>query len=257
MLAPVLSSNKLSFDDIVQALAAGWSTFRAIPAVSLAMGCVFALIGLVVMLSVYRTGVSAMALPFAGGFMLLGPIFLAGFFRLSELHSRGSTPGFRDALAGFGRAPAGLWVVALICTFLFLVWITDAGILYSFLIGRVDTENSLFWLDQFQENVVAFVLWGSLMGSVLAFMAFAVSAFSVPLLYQHRATTAQAVFASVRAVLHNFVISITWGMLLAGSILLSILFLPLLIVVLPVMAYASFALYQRTFPPAVPDSGRG
>lgn len=248
-LAPTPSTRDLSLDDIGQSLGAGWDTFRSMPAVSLAFGAVFAVVGLLILMSIYQIGISAMALPFAGGFMLLGPIFLAGFFRLSELRTSGVTPRFRDALAGFTRVPAGLWVIALLCTFLFMVWITDAGVLYSFMIGQVDPGDQPFWLNQLQENVVGFTLWSSLMGSVLAFIAFSISAFSVPLLYQRRATTVQAVFASVRAVLRNFVVSIIWGLLLAGTILVSIILLPLLAVVLPVMAYASFAFYLRVFPP--------
>ncbi|HID50166.1 MAG TPA: DUF2189 domain-containing protein, partial [Chromatiales bacterium] len=178
-------------------------------------------------------------------------------FRLAELRASGVSPGLRDALGGFRRAPAGLWVVGMVCIFLFLVWITDAGILFSFLIGRVEAGDTLSWMQERREGVLSFVLWGSLMGSILAFMAFAVSAFSVPLLYQGRATTSQAVFASVRAAVRNFVVSIAWGLLLAGSILLSILFLPLLIVAMPVMAYASFALYQRVFPPPGPAHQAG
>jgi len=248
-VAPTPTTRKLSLTDVNQSLRTGWEEFRSMPAVSLATGTVFVLLGLVVLIAVFRIGISAMALPFAAGFMLLAPIFLVGFFRLAELRSRGSRPHLMDVLAGFRRAPAGLWVIALLCTFLFLVWITDAGVLYSFMIGMVDPGEQPFWLNQLQQQVVAFTLWSTLMGSVLAFIAFAISAFSVPLLYQRRATLVQAVFASVHAVLRHFIISITWGLLLTGSIVSSILLLPLLAVVLPVMSYASFAFYLRVFPP--------
>ena len=256
-LAPSPVSHKLCFRDIRQALHAGWMEFRVMPGVSLAFGAVFMLLGLVVLMLVLQIGISAMVLPFAGGFMLLAPIFLAGFFHLSELRASGVAPGFKDALVGFTRAPAGLWVVALICAFLFLVWITDAGVLYSFMIGEVDPEGLPFWLSQFQTHVIAFTLWSTLMGSVLAFIAFATSAFSVPLLYQRRATTVQAIFASVHAVLRHFIISLAWGLLLTTSIVGSILLLPLLSVVLPVMSYASFAFYLRIFPPMESNDSSG
>ena len=58
-----------------------------------------------------------------------------------------------------------------------------------------------------------------------------------------------AVVASVHAVLRHLIMSIAWGLLLRVSIVSSILLLPLLAVVLPVMSYASFAFYQRVFPP--------
>jgi len=255
-LVPTPTTRKLSLKDIRLALRTGWVEFHAMLGVSLAFGAVFAVLGLVVLLFVFQIGISAMALPFAAGFMLLAPIFLVGFFRLSELRASGTTPYFNDALAAFKRAPAGLWVVALLCTFLFLVWITDAGVLYSFMIGEIDPRDQPFWLIQLQDHVIAFTLWSTLMGSVLAFIAFAISAFSVPLLFQRRATTVQAMFASMHAVVRHFAVSIIWGVLLTGSIVGSILLLPLLAVVLPVMSYASFAFYLRIFPPAVNEQER-
>jgi uncharacterized membrane protein len=241
-------ARRLSLCDIAQALRSGWATFRAIPGLSLVLGTIIASLGMGVLWGIYRIGVSAMALPFAGGFMLLGPVLLAGFFRLAEAVTSGRQPSIGDALCGFRQAPAGLWAVALLCAFLFMIWITDAAILYSFMIGGLDTTAQLPWLNQLQADKVSFTLWSSLTGAVLAFFVFAVSAFSVPLLHQRRTTLIQAVHASVSLVLRNFFVSIAWGLLLTGTILVSILLLPLLALVLPVMAYASFALYLRVFP---------
>ena len=130
-----------------------------------------------------------------------------------------------------------------------MIWITDAGVLYSFMIGKFDAENQPLWLNHIQDDVVGFTLLSMLIGSVLAFFVFAFSAFSVPLLYQRRSTLIQAVYTSVCVVMRNFFVAITWGLLLSGTILVSILLLPLLALMLPVMAYASFALYLRVFPP--------
>jgi len=174
------AGRRFNFNDILLSLRSGWMTFRALPMVSLTLGAVTAAIGLVILMGLYRIGLSALALPLAGGFMLLGPILLAGFFRLAELQTAGHRPGIRDALAGFRQAPMGLWVVALLCAFLFMIWLTDAGILYSFMIGTFDATQQPLWLNQFQEDVVSFSLLSMLMGSVLAFLVFALSAFSVP-----------------------------------------------------------------------------
>lgn len=245
---PTPTDRRFNLTDIRLSLQNGWTTFRAMQTVSLALGAVTVAIGMMVLLAVSRIGLSAMALPFAGGFMLLGPILLAGFFRLAEVHAAGGTPGIGDAVAGFRQAPPGLWVVALLCAFLFMIWITDAGILYSFMLGRFDVTDQPLLLDLFQDDVLRFTLLSMLMGSVLAYIVFALSAFSVPLLYQHRTTLIQAIYASARAVVRNFFMAIGWGLLLTGSIGLSIVLLPVLAVTLPVMAYASFALYLRVFP---------
>ncbi len=245
-----LSPGRFSATDIASAVATGWRTFRRLPGPSIAFASLFALIGLLLLTAVGHFGISPMALPFAGGFLLLGPALLTGFFRLAALSAGGHKPRLRDAVAAFARAPAGLWMVAGVCAFLFLIWITDAAVLYAFMIGAEHLPYDLPWLISLQRHVVRFELWGALMGSVLAFTIFSISAFSVPLLHEGRANLVQAVHASVGAVLANLLPAVAWGLLLTVTILLSILLLPLLTVVLPVLAYASFAIYQRVFPRA-------
>jgi uncharacterized membrane protein len=217
----------------------------------MAFSSLFALIGLMLLATVGYLGLSPMSLPFAGGFMLVGPALLTGFFQLSKISAQGGQPSIADAFAAFARAPAGLWIVALVCSFVFLIWITDAAVLYAFMIGAEHLPYDLPWLIRLERHIVGFELWGALMGSVLALIIFAISAFSVPLLHEGRANPVQAIHASVRAVFGSFPASIAWGTVLTGTTLLSILVLPLLLVTLPVLAYASFALYRSVFPLAV------
>lgn len=240
-----LTPARLTFSDIGNVIRNGRSLARAMPRVSLAYAAVFTGFGLILMIAIGILGLSPLALPFAGGFMLLGPVLLTGYFEVARLHEQGKQPRLADAFGAFRRAPAGLWAVALICAFLFLIWITDAGILYSFTIGGTHLGYDLARL----QDVMAFELWGSLMGSVLAFMIFTVSAFSVPLIYEGRAGLVQAVNASVRTVFGNFLVCLAWGLVLGSVIMLSILLLPLLLFTLPVMSYASFSFYQKAFPP--------
>jgi uncharacterized membrane protein len=211
----------------------------------MAFAALFALIGLLVLVAVGAFGVAPMALPIASGFMLIGPALLTGFFRLAVIHAAGRRPRLTDAFTAFAGAPAGLWLVALLCAFLFLIWITDAAVLYTVMIGAEHLPYELPWLLRLQQQVVAFELWAALMGSVLAFIILAIS---VPLLHERRAGLVPAVHASARAVFGNFAICIAWGLVLTGATLLAILLLPLLTVVLPVLAYASFALYRKVFP---------
>ena len=253
----MLKPARLRYRDIGDALRIGQAVFRATPAASGAYSAVFTVIGLVLMSAIAALGFSPMALPFAGGFMLVGPILLTGFFELAERHATGERPGFAHALGAFRRAPGGLWLLAALCAFLFLIWVTDAGILYSFTIGgRVEPEG-LTWLSALRRDDWSFYFWGSLTGSVLAFMIFAISAFSVPLIYERRATVTMAIHASVRAVIGNFFVCVAWGVLLSGVIVGSIVFLPLLLIALPVMAYASYAFYRRAFPDADHAAGMG
>lgn len=244
-----LTPKRLTLTDISIAIGSGLTTMHTMPRVSVAYAMVFAVFGMILLTAVGAFGVSPMALPFAGGFMLVGPILLAGYFELASLQEQGRKPDLGDAFGAFGRAPASLWMLAVLCAFLFLIWITDAGILYSFTIGGTHMSYDLDWLPHQGDDVLAFELWGALMGSVLAYMIFTISAFSVPLIYEGRAGLVQAVSASARTVLGNFLVCLVWGIVLGSVIVLSVLLLPALLLTLPVMSYASFALYRRAFPP--------
>lgn len=243
-----LSGSKLTLADIGDAIGSGSRTFSEIPVVSMGYAAVFAVLGLVLLIVIGALGVSPLALPFAGGFMLLGPILLTGYFELANRHKQGEKTRIRDAFDAFAIAPPGLWLIALLCAFLFLIWITDAGVLYSFMIGGEHLSYTLDWLPRRSDNLLAFAFWGALMGSALAYMIFAISAFSVPLVYERRTGIVQGINISVTTVLGNFSVCLAWGIVLSVVILLSILLLPLLLVSLPIMSYASLALYRSAFP---------
>ena len=230
------------------ALASGWDLFKLTPVPSIAYALVATLIGFTLLFSVGRLGVSPMSLPFAGGFMLVAPAMLSGFFQLAVLARSGKKTLLSAPFTAFFRTSLQLWMLSLFCAFMFLIWITDAGVLYSFLIGATDLHYELPWLIRANREIGGFWFWGAVMGSVLAFIIFCVSAFSVPLLFEGRGTLVSAVHASVRAVFNNFFICMCWALFLSFSILLAILLLPALPVVLPVMAYASFTLYRAVFP---------
>lgn len=243
-----LTRPRISYADIGAALHYGRAMFVGMPWVSIGYASVFTLFGLIVLFAIGSLGFSPLVLPFAGGFMLLGPVLLTGYFELARQHLQGANPRLSDAFAAFHRAPRGLWLVALVCAFLFMVWITDAGVLYSFTLGGESIYYDLAWVPELGGEVLSFELWGSLMGSVIAYMIFAVSAFSVPLIYERRCDAVQGIQLSALTVVGNFPVCLAWGLVLSGVIVLSILLLPLLLLTLPVMSYASFALYRQAFP---------
>ena len=246
MVTPV-SGNKFTINDVISSIGDGWIMFWEIPGVSIAYTSIFALSGLILLSGIGMMGLSPMALPFAGGFMLIGPILLSGFFTIAD-HYNDDKESVRlsDAVLALKQAPAQLWVISLVCTMLFLIWITDAATLYAIMISDVQPP----WTIEIESNVIAYELWGSLMGSVLAFIIFAISAFSVPLLYQSRTNLVSAVTLSVKTVFGNFINRIIWGILLSVLTIISIIILPLFIVTLPVLAFASYSLYKRIFPMA-------
>ena len=73
----------------------------------MAYAAVFAVLGMILLTAIGAFGLSPMALPFAGGFMLVGPIMLTGYFELARLQALGK--GRTSAMhSGHSLAPAAL-----------------------------------------------------------------------------------------------------------------------------------------------------
>jgi uncharacterized membrane protein len=236
--------------DIRHALRAGWLTAQQTRTTSTLYASIFTLTGALILGLLLAYGLTPFIIAAAGGFMLIGPIVLAGFFGIAQHHATGQPLGMSSIIAGYRHAANALWVIALVCTLLFMIFLTDAATLYSFMVGRTPV-----WLTQTATpanlpGVQHFLLWGSISGLFIAFMLYCVSVFSVPLLCERRTGLVQAVMASVRAVFSNFIAAMTWAALLALITMSSILLLPLLLLTLPWLAYASRALYQHVFPQA-------
>jgi uncharacterized membrane protein len=206
------------------------------------------------LLTLALLGASPLGWTLAGGFLLIGPVLLAGFFQLYRCTEQGQRPSLADALKGFASAGPGYWVLAGGCAFIFLVWVTDAGVLYAFQVGIDPAQDGPAGFPRrsgISKGVRDFALWSSPLGAFLALGIYLATAFSVPLLYERRAGVVPAIIASVRAVLGNPGPASAWAVVIVCGILAGILVPPLLAVTLPVLAYGSFALYRAVFPVGV------
>jgi uncharacterized membrane protein len=248
MIEPPLVPAKLDAAALGQALAAGWRTAQRSQRVSLIYAGVFALLGYAILRSLLAAGMAPLVPLAAAAFMLVGPILLAGFFGVATAVEAGRDGGFADLFAGFRRAPPAVLVVSLVCTLLCVIFATDVGILYSYQIGGAAIPPQA--LLHPSGGVAMVLFWGAVFGIFIGFIAFAISAFSLPLLCERRAGLIRAVSASVRGVLLNLPYALAWAALLSGVIVTSILILPLLPFTLPPLAYAGHALYRQVFPSA-------
>lgn len=142
-------------------------------------------------------------------------------------------------------------MVALVEMFIFLIWLTDAGVVYGLYFGITPDMG----LPQFiaglagEGQTLPFLFFSGLVWLVLALIIFATSAFAVPLLFYRKANLAGAVSASVRAVFSSFPAMLAWGVLLSAAMSAAMLILlPLFPLVFPVLAYASRQAYREVFP---------
>ncbi|MFA5626050.1 MAG: DUF2189 domain-containing protein [Thiohalomonadaceae bacterium] len=237
---------RFGFSTLGMALTEGWQLARQTRFVSSLYALLFALCGAIILGLLLARGLTPFIIMAAGAFMLVAPIILAGFFGIAHAHESGAKVHLTDALRGFVMASPALWVVALVCALLFMIFITDAAILYSYMVGGVPV-----WSHELlptTADVQRFLLWGSVSGVFMAFLIYCVAAFSVPLLYERRTNLVTAVATSVHIVFANFIPALVWAIMLSSLIMGSILLLPLLLITLPWLAFASRSLYRHTLP---------
>lgn len=79
-----LVPNKISLSRLPGWLREGWRVFLQASGLSAAYAGIFALLGFFQFLVVVTSGLSPLVVALAGGFMLIGPALLCGFFHVSD-----------------------------------------------------------------------------------------------------------------------------------------------------------------------------
>jgi uncharacterized membrane protein len=238
----------LTIGGLQRALADGWRVANATRGISIGYALIFTLGGLAIMGGLLAQGWTPFIIAAAGAFMLIGPVVLAGFFGIARAREANEPVGPASIVSGFAQASPALWALALVCALLFMIFVTDAAILYAYMVGATPV-----WLDNLlpaNANVMSFVRWAGVSGLVVALLLYGIAAFSVPLLCERRAGLVEAVVLSVRVVFANFLPAIFWAFFLSTVTIGSILLLPLLPLTLPWLAYASRAVYLQVLPRA-------
>lgn len=237
-----MTPRPLSSTSLQRALSAGWGMAVTTWRVSLVYSLCFVLPGCLIMAVLLVLGWAPLLMVAGGAFMLVAPVTLAGFFGIASAVESGRRPGLGDVRAGFSRAAPALWALALVCGLLLMIFVTDAAILYAYLVGG----EPVALLSQ--AGVGHFTLWAAVSGLVVAFLLYCVTAFAFPLLCERRCALVTAVVLSVRIVFGNFPVAMVWALLLAGLGITAALLLPLLPLFLPWLAFASRALYREVLP---------
>lgn len=229
-----------------QALGEGWRVLRRAPQISLAYGGVFALLGTLAVWGMQWLRLAPLTLPLFGGFLLVGPVVLAGLTGVAEAVRADRSPDFACVVTAWRATPRGVWALASFCVLVFFIAAGDIGTLYSFLVGQpveglAKVLPTAGWLS--------FHLSAAVSGGFLAAVVFVVTVHAVPLLHARRASLVGAVVDSVRANFASPLAHMAWAAVLAVCVFSMILAPPLLAVVLPWLAYAGAAFHRAVFPP--------
>jgi uncharacterized membrane protein len=228
-------------------LAAGWHDLWAAPASSLAYGAAAVLAGWLAIALLLWADLPYLVLPLSTGFFFVGPFMAVGLYEISRRLEAGLPVDGRSTWRAWRRNPDQIALMGVLLLLLHLAWMRAAQLLFAlFEWPAVPSWDRFMDLAWHSARSLPFLAVGVALGAVLASVAFAIGAFSMPyLLDQRGANLFEAIATSVTAVRLNVRPMVLWASLIVVLVALAMVpGLLGLVVVLPVVGHASWHAYR-------------
>lgn len=242
----------ISRHDVVEALAAGLRDFQAAPLYGLFFGGIYALGGIVIVMSAASWGLAYLAYPLAAGFALIGPFVAVGLYEVSRRREAGEPLGWGAVLrAVTAQGKRELGWMAFVTVFLFIMWMYQVRLLLALFFGFQPITSAGFMEQLFgTPEGWLFLAIGHADGAILSLVLFSLTVVSFPLLMERDVDFITAMITSVRSVTRNPIPMIGWAAVVVALLVLAIApaFLGLF-VVLPVLGHTTWHLYRRLVAP--------
>ncbi len=231
-------------------LKVGFADMMATPFLSLGYGLMFVLVGAVITLGLWWLDMMTLAPVLVGGFALVAPSFAVGIYRINQVREAGGKPRLLD----FWRIPAlrfgQLALLSVLLWVFFLVWARLAQFLYAgFSHGSYQPPSEFLSFVLTDPAGLTLLVVGTAIGAVFGFAAFTVSALSFPMLADQDVDAVTALVASVKTVMQQPFLMLTWAWLIAFLVAIGgVFFLVGLAVTFPWLAHASWRAYKAFNP---------
>ena len=236
----------LAFADLRAALAAGWRDFLAMPRFGLFFGGVYVLAGLAIGWATISGGNLSWLIPAIAGFPLVAPFVAVGLYEASRRRAAGLPLTWRAVLGALkGHGDDQILSMGVIVFVAFSFWMIVAHAIFAIFVGESGMGRDPLAALLTPEGL-AMLAVGSAVGGAMAFVFYAMTVVSLPLLVDRRHDFLTAIIASLAVVRRNFAVMLGWAAIIAALLFLAMLpgFLGLL-VALPVLGHATWHLYVR------------
>lgn len=228
-------------------LRAGWRDVRKAPWSSLAYGLFLTLVSYAVLWALNASQLLYLALPAISGFLIIGPFLAIGLYEKSHRQAQGQQVSFSDMLVFRPASGGQLAYSGLLFGLLILFWLRAADLLYALFFGLVPFPGA----EEALTNVLttprgwALIATGTLVGGLFAAFAFAISAFSIPMLVSRKSDALTAMGLSFVMTVQNLRPMLAWGTIVVFGLGLSALTgLVGLIAIFPVLGHGTWHAYQ-------------
>jgi len=227
-------------------LAFGWSSFMKTKTISILFSSFFCVIAGLLYWLLLRIDADLIIFPFIAGFFIVAPILIIGFQQVAEILEKNKSPKFTDLIAINSQQNKGIWFLIFILSLCYFIWITDALVIYGLYFGiePLPLDHAFITDPALRESLLWFLLYSGLIGWITAVIGFLLGVFSIPLIIHQQFNFVDAVSLSVKTVFKHKWLMFKWALTLVMITSLTLVIaLPLLIVIFPVLGYASYAVY--------------
>jgi len=228
----------------------GWRDMLAARRYSLTYGAVIVLISGLMTLGLMGEGLFFIVPFLAAGFYLLAPIIGLGLYQMSAHVERNEPIQFCSALEAWRRNQAQLGVITAGLLIIMQFWMMSNFVLFALLYTGMHPPLENFFSTVFlsgQHNAFAFASMA--VGFLLAWLAYAISAISVPMLMDRKVDGFTAIRTSVKAITQNWAPMTLWALLIVLFIGLGLLtFYVGLAIAMPLVGHATWHAYRDLVP---------
>jgi uncharacterized membrane protein len=241
-------TRSLTTGDLREALRKGWQDLEAMRSDVLFACMLYPAMGAVLLGLASQGNLTHLLFPVLSGFALVGPVAALGLYELSRRREAGGEVSW-GAMFDVLRNPRfpRILMLSLFNGVIFMAWLLIADAIHAATLGTERPDSIMALVTAALTTPAGWVMTviGTAVGFVLAAAVLAISVISFPLLLDRNVTLPVAVMTSVQVARENPVVIATWGVIVAGGLVLGILPLLLgLVVVLPVLGHATWHLYR-------------
>ncbi|MEO0701895.1 MAG: DUF2189 domain-containing protein [Pseudomonadota bacterium] len=245
--SPIPEIGTLTLHEIWSALRAGLHDFRRAPGYGLFFSAFYVLVGAVLIL--IDAGTFVWTLVLSLGFPLVAPFAAVGLYEVSRRLEREQPLVWGEILGVvFAEKDRQIPWMGVIILMVFLFWSFFAHMLFALFMGLSTLTNiSSSYEALLTTNGLTMIAMQVVIGAAVAFLVFAATVVSLPLLLEKEIDFVSAMLVSFRAVGQNLGVMLVWAAVIAGMLFLGMVPLFLgLFVALPVLGHATWHIYRRT-----------
>ncbi len=239
----------IGFSDISAALSAGYRDFRKAPIFGLFFAAFFVIGGIVIYLELTVQGREYWVIPLALGFPLLAPFLAVGLYEVSRRLEAGEELDWSGILGVvFRQKDRQIPSMVMVLIMFFMFWVFIAHLVFAIFMGLEPMTNVMTnWRDTLlTSNGLTMIGIGTLVGTAMAFMLFALTAISLPMLLDREMDFITAMINSFQFVTQNLIPMIGWGIVISALVIVAMIpFFLGLFLVLPILGHATWHLYRR------------